>query len=237
MKTAHTDVGSTDPLDFAGFDYPDKAVRIPGSKAEITAPNTSSAGLPQVSALLKDWSRGDTRALDELTPLVYLELRRVACKLFRSERPGHVLQPTALVNEAYLQLLGHVEKEWHDRSHFFAVASRLMRNILVDHARQQLRQKRGGGVHHLAIDAVVNLSAERSHHLLALDEALKRLSETHPRKARIVEMHFFGGLALSETAVALGVATITVQRDWIFAKAWLQRELEGTGSSFKPPKQ
>ena len=182
----------------------------------------------RVTQLLVRWREGDPHALDELMPLVYKELRRLAAHYMRGERPGHTLQTSALVNEAYLRLAGHEEIQWQDRAHFFAVAAQAMRRILVDHARRRDNLKRGGGALRVALDDdAVIVSAGRVAEVVALDEALARLAEVAPRKSQLVELRFFGGLSIEETAEVLGVSPGTVMRDWTFAKAWLRREIAG----------
>lgn len=179
----------------------------------------------QITALLTQWSQGDDHALDELTPLIYKDLRRLASYLLRGERPQHTLQPTALVNEAYLRLASDNKIPWQNRNHFFAVAARVMRHILVDYARFHQRAKRGGGVALLPIDEVFVFAPEASSDLLALNDALDRLGQLDPRKARVVELRFFGGLTVEETADVLQLSPNTILRDWNMAKAWLKREI------------
>ncbi len=181
----------------------------------------------QVTQLLVRWREGDQRALDELMPLVYKELRRLAAHYMRGERPGHTLQTSALVNEAYLRLAGHEQIEWQNRAHFFAVAAQAMRRILVDHARRSGNQKRGGDAHKVALDEALVVSSERNAEVVALDDALALLAEIAPRKSQLVELRFFGGLSIEETAEVLKVSPGTVMRDWTFAKAWLRREITG----------
>ncbi|HYE14564.1 MAG TPA: sigma-70 family RNA polymerase sigma factor [Pyrinomonadaceae bacterium] len=181
----------------------------------------------QVTRLLVRWREGDQRALDELMPLVYAELHRLAARYMRGERPGHTLQTSALVNEVYLRLAGHEDIQWQDRAHFFAVAAQAMRRILVDHARRRGNQKRGGDVHKVALDEALIVSDERAAEVVALDDALARLAEVAPRKSRLVELRFFGGLGIEEAAEVLQVSPGTVMRDWTFAKAWLRREITG----------
>ncbi len=180
----------------------------------------------QITEILVRWTDGDHQALDTLTPLVYKDLRRMASYLLRSERQGHTLQPTALVNEAYLKLAGQASFQWQNRTHFFAVASRVMRQILVDSARSHLRVKRGGGAVVLSLDEELIFAPERSDDLVALDHALDLLAEFDQRKARVVEMRFFGGLGTEEIAEVLHISPNTVMRDWNMAKAWLRREME-----------
>ena len=177
-----------------------------------------------VTAILRAWSEGDRRALDRLTPIIYDELRRLARRYMRQERPDHSLQTTALVNEAYMRLVDYTRMQWQDRAHFFAVSAQLMRRILVDHARRH-NLKRGGAVPHVSLDDAASVAGEAPTDLVALDDALNALAQLDPRKARVVEMRFFGGLSVEETAVVLSVSPITVMRDWNSAKAWLYREL------------
>lgn len=179
-----------------------------------------------VTRLLVAWKGGDRSALDHLMPLVERELRQRARGHLRRERPGHLLQTTALLNEAYLRLVRQKDVTWQNRAHFFAIASQAMRRILVDHAKTQRRQKRGGGAPVVSLDDVAVMSPERSQELLDLDAALARLQAFDERKARLVEMRYFAGLSVEETAEVLGVSVATVMRDWRVAKAWLQRELE-----------
>jgi RNA polymerase sigma-70 factor (ECF subfamily) len=185
------------------------------------------AGTPpdgQVTEFLRAWSDGDRAALDRLTPIVYDELHRLARRYMKGERPGHSLQTTALVNEAYLRLVDYKNMQWQNRAHFFAVSAQLMRRILVDHARRH-NLKRGGGVQHVSLDDTAMVGGERDRDLVALDDALNRLAELDPRKVQVVEMRFFGGLSVEETAEVLKVSAVTVMRDWSTAKAWLYREL------------
>jgi RNA polymerase sigma factor (TIGR02999 family) len=174
-----------------------------------------------VTQLLKESARGDRAALDQLLPLVYQELRRMADRYLRKERADHTLQPTALVHEAYLRLVDQRDVEWQNRAHFFGVAAQMMRRILVDHARAQQTAKRGSGGIKVSLDDVFEISDEQLEDVLALDEALKALEQLDPQKSRIVELRFFGGLSIEETAEALGVGTATVIRQWRMAKAWL----------------
>jgi RNA polymerase sigma-70 factor, ECF subfamily len=183
-----------------------------------------------VSALLHAWSAGDAAALDRLTPLVYDELRRVARRYMRRERGGHSLQTTALVNEAYLRLVDIRRMQWHDRAHFFAVAAQLMRRILVDYARRH-NLKRGGGLVQVSLHDADLVDPGRDLDVVMLDRAMNSLAEIDPRKARIVEMRFFGGLSVEETAEVLGISAITVKRDWRAAKLWLYRELSGSADA------
>lgn len=178
--------------------------------------------------MLRAWSGGDSAALDRLMPLVYAELRRMAQRRIRRERPGHSLQTTALVHEAYLRLVDQDRVRWKDRGHFFAIAAQLMRRILVDHARKRGNAKRGGDVTRLQLEVAASLSEDRAADVVALDDALKSLAVLDERKSRIVELRFFGGLSIEETARALEVSPGTVMRDWTLAKAWLQREIRSS---------
>jgi RNA polymerase sigma-70 factor, ECF subfamily len=179
----------------------------------------------ELSGLLRAWSEGDQGALDKLTPVVYDELHRLASRYMRREREGHSLQTTALVNEAYMRLVDYKRMQWQNRAHFFAVSAQLMRRILVEHARRH-NVKRGGGIPHVSLDeaAVVD---HKSADLVLLDDAMNTLARLDPRKVRVVEMRFFGGLSVEETAEVLKVSPVTVMRDWNIAKAWLYRELTG----------
>lgn len=179
-----------------------------------------------ITQLLKDWGDGDQAALDELMPLVYDELHRQASRYLRNERPNHTLQTTALIHEAYLKLLGGAQIEWQNRNHFFAVASTAMRQILVDHARKRKREKRGGKEENLPLDDSFQISAnEKSVDLVALDLALIRLAKIDARQAKVVELRYFCGLSIDETAEVLGIANSTVRLDWNLAKAWLKEEI------------
>ncbi len=178
-----------------------------------------------ITGLLTNWADGDQTALDELMPLVYEELRRLARHYLRQERAGHTLQTTALVNEAYLCLAKHPKTRWQDRAHFFALAAKLMRRILVDHARARHRVKRGGDATRVSLDTVNLMSPQRSHELLELDEALKKLAAIDERKSQVVELRAFGGLSNEEVAEILKISANTVTRDWNMATAWLRREI------------
>lgn len=191
---------------------------------------SEDAAVPQrhtrsVTELLTLWCEGDESALAQLTPLVHAELHRLARRQMRNERTGHTLQTTAVVNEAYLRLVDLSRVRWQDRAHFFAMAARLMRHILVDYARSHASAKRGGDALEVSLDKAAVLSTEPSTDLVALDDALRALSEVDARKSQVVEMRFFGGLTVQETADALGVSPETVMRDWQFAKKWLLREM------------
>ena len=179
----------------------------------------------QVTALLASWTEGNQDALHRLVPLVEQELRRLARRQMGAERPGHVLQATALVNEAYLQLVDIQGVRWQNRAHFFAVAARLMRRILVDAARSQQYQKRGGGAQRVTFEETLTVSTETPEELVRLDDALQALATVADRKSRVVELRYFGGLTVEETAEVLKVSPETVMRDWKFAKSWLMREL------------
>jgi RNA polymerase sigma factor (TIGR02999 family) len=180
----------------------------------------------EITQLLLAWNQGDERALDQLIPLVQAELHRLATCYMRRERAGHLLQPTALVNEAYLRLIDQRQAQWQNRAHFFGVAANLMRRILVDFARARQYQKRGGSARQVSFDEALVIAEEREADLVALDDALAALAAIAPRQARVVELRFFGGLSLVETAECLHVSPDTVTRDWNTAKAWLYRELD-----------
>lgn len=190
---------------------------------------TGVRGPGEITVLLRRLQEGDKEAEERLIEKVYGELRKLAASYLRRERPGHSLQPTALVNEAYLKLTKLDRLDWQDRSHFFGVAAHLMRQILVDHARTRRAEKRGGGVGVVPLDEALILDKGRPTEIIALDEALDRLHEKDPRAAKVVECRFFGGLSVEETAKVLGVAARTVKRDWSLGRAWLQRELSGKG--------
>ena len=179
----------------------------------------------EVSQLLLDWSNGNQAALDRLTPLVYEELHRLAHRHMRLERPNHTLQTTALVNEAYVRLVDQRNLHWKNRAHFFSIASRLMRRILVDLARAHHRAKRGGGALEVSLDEAAIVSSERATELVALDEALTNLAAFDQRKSQVVELRFFGGMSVEETAEAMRLSPITIKREWSAAKAWLYRAL------------
>jgi len=179
----------------------------------------------EITRLLKAWAAGDEQALEKLTPLVYEELRRVAHRCMAGQRSGHPLQTSALVNEVYIRLVDWRQTNWQDRAHFFAVSAQLMRRILIDVARSRGYQKRGGGVLHLSLDEAPSVGNEPDPNLVALDDALKALAAVDGRKSRVVELRFFGGLSVEETAEVLKVSVETVMRDWRLAKIWLLREL------------
>jgi RNA polymerase sigma factor (TIGR02999 family) len=178
-----------------------------------------------ITRLLVGWGRGDRAAFDQLVPLVYDELRQVAARRLRHERANHTLQPTALVHEAYVKLIDQNRVRWRNRAHFFAIASRLMRRILVDHARAHEAAKRGGGGPMVSLDDAGDMALERDVSLLALDDALAQLETLDPLQAQIIELRYFGGLTIEETAAAVRVSPATVGREWNVAKAWLYREL------------
>lgn len=182
--------------------------------------------LGDVSKLLCAWRGGDQSALQKLTPIVYSELHRLARRYMRGERAGHSLQTTALVNEAYMRLVDYKRMQWQNRAHFFAVSALLMRRILVDHARRH-NLKRGGGLKRVSLEDTAILGGSPGADLVALDDALKQLAKLDPRKEQVVEMRFFGGLSVEETAEVLKVSPVTVMRDWSTARAWLYRELLG----------
>jgi len=179
----------------------------------------------QVTELLREWRNGDKEALEKLTPLVYDELHRLAHQYIVRERPDHTLQTTALVNEAYVRLIGQKGIEWESRAHFFAVSATVMRHILVDYARQHGSAKRGGAATKVLLDEDSIISQERAAELIALDEALKTFDQIHPRKSKVVELRYFGGLNNKEASEVLKCSEGTIERDWRFAKAWLYREL------------
>ncbi|MDQ3817103.1 MAG: ECF-type sigma factor [Acidobacteriota bacterium] len=182
----------------------------------------------EITQLLLDWNNGDQHALDSLMPMVESELRRMAARYMRRENHAHTLQTTALVNEAYLKLVDQKKVHWQNRAHFFAIAAQLMRRILIDYARTQRRVKRGGAAVNVGLEGAVSLTTEESDELFALDEALSKLATFDALKSRIVEMRYFGGLSVEETAEVLQLAPATVMRHWSLAKSWLRRELRST---------
>ena len=192
-----------------------------------TPETTPTPPTREVTGLLIAWGAGDESALDKLVPLVHAELHRLAHREMGRERAGHTLQTTALVNEVYLRLIDVSRVQWQDRAHFFAMSARLMRRILVDHARSRLSQKRGGATRRVSLDEALTVSPERGADLVALDDALKALAAVDARKSQVVELRYFGGLSVDETAESLHVSTDTVLRDWSLAKVWLLRELFG----------
>jgi RNA polymerase sigma factor (TIGR02999 family) len=212
---------------FWGNGYASTTKRFPSVCVAIPVQRNSSTAVTQ---LLGRWRGGDREALDSLIPLVYDELRSIAQRYLRNERPGHTLQSTALVHEAYVRLINQDLPEWQNRAHFFAVAAQLMRQILVDHARAYRASKRGGGVCNLALDEAEQNAKRVDVDILALDDALKTLSAMDAQQGKVVELKFFGGLSIEDTAEVLGVSSSTVKRDWITARAWLHRELDRTGA-------
>jgi RNA polymerase sigma factor (TIGR02999 family) len=184
-----------------------------------------------VTRLLIEWKNGDAAALDRLLPLIYAELRRIASRHLRRERPGHTLQPTAVVHEAYLKLVQVPEPQWRDRAHFFAVAARMMRQVLIDHARAHQAQKRGGALRKVSIEDLAAPGVTADIDLLALEKALGQLGDFDPQQGRVVELRYFGGLTIEETAEVIGVSPATVKREWMMARAWLRRELGGAKGS------
>jgi len=184
---------------------------------------------PELTELLLDWQQGDRSALERLTPLVYDELRRIAHSYMQRERNGHTLETTALVNEAYLRLAGQQNIDWQSRAHFFAVTAQVMRHILIDHARRRQYTKHGGDLQQVDLDEASLMSRERAAELVALDEALDEFAKLDPRKSRVVELRYFGGLSLEETAEVLQISLMTVRRDWRAAKAWLFRRMREEG--------
>jgi RNA polymerase sigma factor (TIGR02999 family) len=195
-------------------------------RSEVVMPTPPTK---DVTRLLMNWSNGDSAALDELLPVVYDELRQQAERYLRREQPGHTLQATALVNEAFLRLIDQSQISWHNRAHFFGAAANLMRQILIQHARAKHAEKRGGDAQKLYLDEVTgladNLVKEQNLDLLALDDALQQLAAVAPQQSRVVELRFFGGLSIEETATVLGISPATVKREWNMAKAWLHREI------------
>ena len=182
--------------------------------------------LQDSSVILKDWSGGDRASADRLLSLVYDELRKIAGQYLRKEKSDHTLQPTALVHEAYMKLIDISDISWQDRAHFFAVSANIMRHILVDHARAKLAEKRGGDAQRISLEDADSLSSEPDVDLLAVDEALNELAEFDEQQSRIVELRFFGGLTIEETAHVAGISPATVKREWAMAKAWLHRKLQ-----------
>jgi RNA polymerase sigma factor (TIGR02999 family) len=184
-----------------------------------------NSSAPTITQLLVKWSNGDQQALDELTPLIYDELRHMARTYLRRERSGHTLQATELVHEAYMRIIDQDSVSWQNRAHFFGIASQMMRRILVNYALARAAQKRGGGAKKLLLDEAVNLRDQREKDLIALDDALTQLERLDPQQTRIVELRFFGGLSIQETAEALRISPATVKRDWSTARLWLRRKL------------
>ena len=198
---------------------------------ELQSPNGISTGIPladpqEVTQLLAGWSLGDRAALEKLTPLVYEELRRLAHHYMEGQRPDHTLQTTALVNEAYLRLADQTRPSFANRSHFFAVAAKAMRQILVNYAKAAQRQKRGAGASKVELDEAALIAPEQTEAILDLNDALERLAKLDSRKAHVVELQYFGGLKQDEIAEVLKISAVTVRRDWVFARAWLYNELQ-----------
>jgi RNA polymerase sigma factor (TIGR02999 family) len=185
-------------------------------------------GSSKTTEFLRDLSSGDSSAADRLMPLVYTELREIAQGCLRNERPGHTLQPTALVHEVFIKLVDQTRVNYRGRTHFLALSAQAMRRILVDHARGKARDKRGGGRPRIELDESLTVSAQRDEDLLALDEALEKLAKLDPRQAKIVEMRFFGGMTVEEVAEALGVSKRTIESEWTMVRAWLRREMSVT---------
>ncbi len=183
----------------------------------------------EVTVLLRAWSEGDPAAPERLAPLIYSELQKLARRSMRRENPQHTLETGALINEAYLRLADWKNARWENRAHFYGVASQIMRRVLVDYARARNNQKRGGGARPISLEDTIAASPVRGADLVALDEALERLSALDPRKGRVVELRFFGGLSVEETAAVLEISPFTVIRDWNFAKVWLHREIRADG--------
>jgi RNA polymerase sigma factor (TIGR02999 family) len=198
-------------------------IRLESADQDILFDNRMTAAT--VTQLLQQLSAGNQAAMDALTPLVYKELKRIAGGQLRNERPGHTLQATALVHEAYLKLVDQRETSWQNRAQFFAVAARVMRRILLDYAKSRKRDKRGGGAARATFDEALVVGADRSSDLIEIDEALSRLEKLDVRQAKVVELRFFGGLSVEETAEAMGISAPTVKREWSMARAWLHREL------------
>src|SRR2546427_537269 len=184
-----------------------------------------------VTHLLLSWRQGDAAALDQLVPVVYQKLRRLARHYMAGQRPGHTLQATALLNEAYMRLIDCEQVNWKDRAHFFAISAQMMRRVLLEFARSRRYQKRGGGARKTSLDEGLIASPQRGQDLVALDDALQALAADYPRQAQVVELRFFGGLSAEETAEVLHVSAITVMRDWQLAKVWLARELKKRDSN------
>jgi RNA polymerase sigma factor (TIGR02999 family) len=190
---------------------------------------------PELTQLLADWGNGDRSALDKLFPLVHSELRRIAQRQMSQERPGHTLQATALVNEAYLKLTGQQGFDWQNRAHFFAVCAQVMRHILIDHARAHARDKRGGGAVKVSLNDALVVAEDQAAHFIALDEALRVLERLDPQKGKIVELRYFGGLSVEEAGEVMNVSPRTVRREWQRAKAWLYRMMtEGIEDETRP---
>ncbi len=231
--TSATSSGSVYCLTREGVNGGLKWTRSPGDDCDSfpiltgvqSRPETPMSDSQEITRLLHSWSEGDERALEELTPILYKELHRMAHRYMRGERPGHTLQTTALINEAYLRLVRWNNVRWQNRAHFFGVSAQLMRKILVDFARSRNYAKRGAGAHVLSLDDAPAVSSDRARDILALDDALKQLAALDLRKSQIVELRFFGGLSLEEAAEILKVSSRTIRREWELAKVWLGREM------------
>ena len=186
---------------------------------------------PRVLVLLSQFANGEESAAEELMPLVYDRLRLLAKKLLGQESPAHTLQPTALVNEAYLRMVGQKQVDWQGKTHFFAIGAKIMRSIVVDHARRKLSQMRGGGIRRIELDDDLCVSNRNNEDILAIEEALEKLKELDPRQEQIVELRFYGGMTVAEVSEVLGVSKRTVESDWTMLRAWLRRELSGESVS------
>jgi RNA polymerase sigma factor (TIGR02999 family) len=193
--------------------------------SQSDAPTVMDEGISETTLLLRAWAGGDREALEKLTPHVYRTLRRIAGRYMRDEREGHTLQATALVHEAYLELVDITNVDWQHRAHFFAISAQIMRNILLDRARRRLAAKRGGDAERVNLDELPDIGMGRARELIVLDDALNALAKVDARKAQVVEMRFFGGLNVEETAEVLSVSPETVMRDWKFARSWLQVQI------------
>jgi RNA polymerase sigma factor (TIGR02999 family) len=185
----------------------------------------SVSSTANITELLLEWTNGDQTALDKIAPLVESELHRLAHHYMRRENSGHTLQTTALVNEAYIRLIDQTQVHWQNRAHFFAIAAKMMRRILINHARDRNRDKRGGGAIQVSLSGIASIVSEKSNELISLDEALNKLAAVDLRKSQVVEMRYFGGMTVEEVADVLQISSITVIRDWNLAKAWLAREI------------
>jgi len=192
---------------------------------------TQSPRQHEITALLAEWREGNQSALDELYPLVYNELHRLARRYMSRERKGHTLQTTALINEAYVRLVDQKNVQWANRSHFFAISAQIMRRILIDHARRHAYAKRGGGAQQVSLEEVAIVATDQGRELIRLDEALKALGEMDPRRSQVVELRYFGGLNNEEIAGVLHISENTVTRDWNMARAWLYQQLTGSGAN------
>ena len=195
------------------------------------ASDENSTDEQEIAALLEQLASGVDNAADQLMPLVYDRLRGLAQKMLRNESPSHTLQPTALVNEAYIRMLGQSQVNWQGKTHFFAIGARMMRRILVDHARRKLSQKRGGSLHRISLEEDLCISKRSDEDVLAIEDALSRLAKLDPRQAQIVELRFYGGLTVEEVAEVLKVSKRTVESDWTMLRAWLRRELTSEHST------